>query len=104
MARRAALVLASNAGAGNGAAQDWPGGMGKFFAEATWGGGSAKLEQQTPNGTWVPVALPYTSTQVSLTANGSLDFYAPAGPIRAVIATATAAYVYAVGIPANVAG
>lgn len=85
-------TLASNAGAGNGATTAWPGGAGTFMAEATWGGGSAKLQFQSPNATWID----YPSG--SLSANGAISFTLPAGQIRVVIATATACYAYAVRV------
>lgn len=87
--RNANITLASNAGAGNGTAYQWQGGRGLFTGEATWGGGSAKLQYMSVNGTWIDVP------SISLTANGMLAFELPPGPIRTVIATASAAYVYA---------
>jgi len=86
------LDLASNAGAGNGTAKEWPGGTGFFMAEATWGGGSVKLQYQTPQGTWVDVA---SST---LSANGALKLDVPPGQVRAAIATSTAVYAHFVRI------
>lgn len=85
-------TLASNAGAGNGSAVNWPGGKGAFVAEATWGGGSAKLQFQTDQSTWID----YPSG--SLSANGLILFELPAGPVRVVIATATACYAFAARI------
>jgi hypothetical protein len=85
------VVLASNAAAGTGSAYQWLGGKGSFIAEATWGGGSAKLQFQSPNGTWID----YPSG--SLSANGIINFELPAGQIRTVTATGSAFYVYAVG-------
>lgn len=81
-------TLLENASA-TGAAVKWPGGRGVFMAEATWGGGSVKLQMQTPNGTFVDI------DGASLTANGTKAFDAPAGFIKAVVATATAVYAYA---------
>lgn len=104
MARRAQLTLASNAGAGAQTAVDWQGGVGMFMAEGTWGGGNAKLEIQTPNGSWVSLIHYATTTAISLTANGVAIFQAPAGKIRVNITTATAVYAYAIGIPSNAAG
>lgn len=82
--------LAINAGAGTGAAQEWLGGAGYFAATAAWGGGSAKLQMQLPNNEWIDVP------SVSLTANGCIAINLPKGKIRTVIATSTAAYVYAI--------
>jgi hypothetical protein len=82
------LTLASNASA-DGSAAFWDGGHGLFTAEATWGGGSAKLQFKSGNGTWLD--LP----SITLSANGTKEFYAPAGQIRVSITTATAVYAYA---------
>lgn len=85
--------LAVNSANGTSAAKAWPGGKGLFFAEATWGGGNAKLQVQSPNGTWTDVP------STTLSANGSLPFELPAGQIRTVMATGSAFYVYAVRQP-----
>jgi hypothetical protein len=86
------VTLAANATTGDGAALMWPGGKGSFQAEATWGGGSAKLQFISLNGTWID----YPSG--SLSANGAILFELPIGQIRVVIATATACYAYAAKI------
>lgn len=78
-------------GSANSAAFTWDGGKGLFMAEATFGGGSVGLEIQTPNGTWVALIT-------ALTADGVSTFSAPRGKLRASVATATAAYAYAVSI------
>jgi len=85
-------TLATNAGAGNGTAVEWPGGQGYFMATGTWGGGSAKLQFQTPDAVWVDIA------SGSLTANGTLKLDIPPGQIRTVIATASAVYAYCVRV------
>lgn len=106
MARRIAIDLMLN-DVNQGDANrwvEWPGGDGMFFAEATWGGGSAKLEIQSRNGTALGVPHYATTTAISLTANGVANFRAPNGRIRVTIATATAVYAAVVGIPSNVAG
>lgn len=103
MARRQQLTLASNAAPGAQTGVDWQGGRGMLFGEATWGGGSAALEMQTPNGTWVAI-FDAAGVAVSITANGGKVFEAPAGPLRVNITTATAVFAYAVGIPTNNAG
>ena len=83
------LTLVSNASA-TGSAVDWLGGKGVFTAEATWGGGTVKLQFKTANSTtWVDVP------NNSMTANGLTSFELPAGQIRANIATATAVYAFA---------
>lgn len=83
------VVLAENAGEGEGAAMSWQGGKGCFTAEATWGGGSAKLQFKTLNGIWVDV------DGLSLSANGHKTFELPIGEIRVVVETASAVYAYA---------
>jgi len=103
MARRQQLKLATNAGAGAQTGVDWQGGRGMLFGEATWGGGNAALQMQTPNGTWVAV-YDAAGNAVTISANGGKVFEAPAGPLRVNITTATAVYAYAVGIPTNNAG
>lgn len=87
MAKGGSVVLVENASA-TGSSKQWPGGRGVFMAEATFGGGTVKLQTQSPNGTWVDVA------SASLTAAGTAVFYLPPGPVRANIATATAVYAY----------
>lgn len=87
--RGANITLLSNASA-TGSAFAWPGGRGYFTAEATWGGGTVKLQFKTLNSTtYIDV------TSVSLTANGGVAFELPPGEIRANVATATAVYSYA---------
>lgn len=86
----ARINLAENEGAGNGDAKLWPGGVSYFMAEGTWGGGNAKLQFKTPNGTWVDIP---SST---LSANGTLKLDVPPGEVRTVIATASAVYAYLV--------
>lgn len=85
--------LLSNAGAGNGTAHQWPGGKGYFVAEtSSWSAGSAKLQMQTPQGSWIDVP------SVSLSANGAVAIDLPAGMVRAVVATSTAVYAWAIRI------
>lgn len=96
MPRRQQITLLSNASA-DGSSVDWPGGTGVMYAEATWGGGTVKLQTQSPNGTWMDVGA-----GVTFTANGIGGFLLPAGPIRATCATATAVYAYVVGVPSNI--
>ena len=103
MARRAQYTLAENASPGAQTGVDWQGGRGVLFCEATWGGGSVALEQQSPNGTWVPVDK-LAGTAVTLSTNGAIPFETCAGPIRVNITTATAVYAYVVGTPLNIAG
>ncbi len=86
------FTLLSNAAA-TGSAVAWPGGPMYFTGEATWGGGTVKLQLQSMNGTWLDVP------SGSLTANGILNLTVPAGNIRANVATATAVYAYAIANP-----
>jgi hypothetical protein len=83
------LDLLSNASA-TGAGFTWPGGKGLFMVEATWGGGTVKLQIQSPNSTWIDVP------SGSFTANGMFGFELPPGQIRANVATATAVYASAI--------
>jgi hypothetical protein len=86
--RGANTTLLSNAGTGNGLTFPWQGGPGVFTAEATFGGGSVKLQFKSLNGTFVDV------DSLSLTAAGTKKFELPIGDIRAVATTATAVYAY----------
>ncbi len=87
------IVLASNASA-TGAWFQWPGGRGEFRVEATFGGGTVKLQCKGPNGTPMDVGA-----AVTLTANGGGIFELGAGEIRASITTATGVYAMALRIP-----
>ena len=83
-----ALVLASNSSA-TGAAQSLErGGRYQFSAEATWGGGTVKLQSMTRNGTLIDVPT------ASFTANGLVIVELPPGQYVANIATATAVFAY----------
>ena len=86
------ITLASNAGAATGTAAYWYGGAGAFTGEGTFGGGSAKLQFKTQNGTWID----YPSG--SLSANGIISFTLPPCEIRAVTATGSGFYCYALYI------
>lgn len=86
------IKIAENAGAGNGADQLFLGGRAVFVAEATWGGGSCKVQYKTRNGTYIDVP------GATLSANGmtaAIDL--PAGTYRAVIATATGVHAWLLG-------
>lgn len=87
------IVLASNASA-TGDWVAWPGGRGEFRVEATFGGGTVKLECKGPNGTAQDVG-----SDTTLNANGGGIFELGAGEIRANIATATGVYAMALAIP-----
>lgn len=87
------IILGANVGAGNGESKPVKGGKYAFMAEATWGGGSAKVQVQTPNGTWMDVP------NTTLSANGFVSVELPPGQARVVVATSTAAYCYLVGMP-----
>lgn len=88
MARGNTIVLASSAAVTSLPTQ-WPGGLGMFTAEATFGGGTVSLQMQTENGTWVAVG-----SDTTLTANGAAGFWMPPGPIRVAITTATLVFAY----------
>ena len=103
MARRIRLDLMI-AGSGTGNAFDWPGGDGVLDVDATFGGGSVALQKLSASGAWLAVNHYATATPVSLTANGTANFRAAAGPLRVVATTATAVNAYAAGVPGNVAG
>lgn len=91
---QAALILASNIGTTSTDVFTWPGGIGMFSVEATWGGGTVALQFKTLQGTWIAVG-----TNTTLTANGAGGFILPAGTvIRAAITTATAVYANAIGL------
>jgi hypothetical protein len=100
VARRVQLQIANNASATT-PGVDWPGGKGLLMVSATFGGGTVALEQQSPTGVWLPLTLRNSTTAISLTANGTVLFEAPAGPIRLAITTATAVFGHAIGIPVN---
>ena len=87
------IVLASNASA-TGDWVAWPGGRGEFRVEATWGGGTVKLQCKGPNGTAQDVG-----TDTTLTADGGGIFELGAGEIRANVATSTGVYAMALAIP-----
>lgn len=80
------ITLLSNAGAGNGGAKAWPGGVGELTAVGTWGGGNLQLQTLGPNGsTWVNVGSP-------LTADGTMSFSLGRCQIRGVVTTASGVY------------
>lgn len=89
------IVLASNASA-TGNWFQWPGGRGEFRVEATFGGGTVKLQCKGPNGTAQDVG-----TDTTLTASGGGIFELGAGEIRANIATATGVYAMALRVPSS---
>ena len=84
------LDLLSNASATGSGVSLEKGGKHYFMAEATFGGGTVKLQMQTPHGTWVDVP------SGSLTAAGALALDLPPGQYRGNVATATAVYAWLV--------
>jgi hypothetical protein len=86
MASSLHVDLLSNAGTGNGADKLWEGGKAAFLAEATFGGGSVKLQIKLPQGTYADVTL------ATLSAAGMVVTDLPPGTYRAVATTATAVY------------
>jgi len=69
----------------------WRGGKGTFLVEATFGGGTVKLQVKGPNGAAIDVG-----TDTTLTANGGGNFELPPCELRASVTTATAVYAIAV--------
>lgn len=93
MANGALIKLLENAAAGNGSDKIvGVGGNYSFIAEATWGGGSVKLQIKLPQGNYFDVA---SST---LSANGYVNLLLPPGTYRAVGVTGSAFYVSLVKI------
>jgi len=102
MARRIRLDLMS-AGTGTGNAFDWPGGDGVLDAESSaWGGGNLALQKQAASGTWLAVNAEGTLTPIVLTANGTANFRAAAGPLRVLVTTATGVTAAVTGVPSNI--
>lgn len=105
MARRVQHTLATGAGPGESTPVDWEGGEGMLAVSAgVWGGGSVALQMQFPDGNYYTVQNYATTTPISLTANGTANFRAPAGKLALLITTATGVNAWAVGIPGNTAG
>jgi hypothetical protein len=90
---KTAYNLLSNASATSGWVS-WPGGMGDFRVEATFGGGNVTLQCEAPNGTAIAVG-----SSTTLTANGRGTFELAAGRIRAAVTTATGVYASVYRIP-----
>lgn len=86
------LDLLSNVSA-TGSGFGFNGGKAALYAEATWGGGTVKLQTQSPKGTWIDVP------NASFTANGFVSLDLPPGQYRGNVATATAVYFSLVSIP-----
>lgn len=83
------IPLLVNAGAGNGATKQWPGGEGVLIAVASWGGGNAQLQVLGPDGaTWINVGS-------AITANGVATFKLGKSQVRVVVTTASGVYVTA---------
>lgn len=93
MSHASALELLVNAAAGNGSDFYWKGGHTAFIGEATFGGGSVKLQIKLPQGNYFDVS------GMSLTAAGILFCFLPAGTYRAVGATGSAFYARLASIP-----
>jgi len=83
------LTLLENSGAATSAEKDWGGGYGCLFGEGSFGGGTLRLEAQTPNGTWVAVGATTT-----LSANGLGGFFLPECKIRVVATLGTGFFAY----------
>lgn len=89
MSVRNSYTLLSNVAATGAGIPVNQGGKYVFAADATFGGGTVKLQLQLPTGTWVDVA------SSSLTAAGiSVGLDLPPGQYRGNVATATAVSAY----------
>lgn len=117
MARRARIeLLGPNAGAGVNAGAtaiqtgtgnwfDWPGGDGVLHCEAAaFNAATIALQQLSSAGTALPIVNYATTTAIGIAANGTANFRAPAGQIRAVAGAATGVVASIIGVPGNVAG
>ncbi|CAE6835275.1 hypothetical protein [Paraburkholderia domus] len=105
MARRIQLALGTGLSAGQGPAMDWPGGEGMLaVSAASWSSGTVRLQQMGPDGNWYTLQNEKTITPISITANGTANFMAPAGKVSLLVAGASGVSGWAVGIPSNVAG
>ncbi len=94
MSHQGAYILLSNASsADDEVAVVWPGGPCYLVLEATWGGGTVKLQYLTPNSTWIDVPL------LTATANAIISTTIPAGQVRLNVATSTAVYGYLICNP-----
>ena len=80
----------------------WKGGKGCFMVNATFSSGTVKLQVLLHDGggndTWLDVKN-QSGTAVSLTSAGAIPFELPPSRIRVNIATSTAVYAYAIGMP-----
>ena len=88
-ASKGKVTLLDN-GSATSSAKVWPGGTGIFMVDATFGGGTVKLQYQAPNGSWVDAG-----PDTTLTANGGGVFELPPCQIRVNVATATGVYAIA---------
>jgi len=94
MAASSGVALMENSGAGNGSDKSYLGGPAIFSADATFGGGSVKLQIKLSTGTYADIS------SGSLSAAGiSGVLYLPPGTYRAVATTATAVYAYLQKLP-----
>jgi hypothetical protein len=80
-------------GTGNGTDKVVQGGHYAFMAEATFSGGTVKLQIKLPQGTYADVP------SVTLSAAGVVNAFLPPGTYRAVATTATAAFARIARIP-----
>jgi hypothetical protein len=80
------------------AGTQWPGGLGVCDVAGTFGGTSATLEYQGPNGsTWLTVKAMDSAgvqTAVALTASGSIGFILPPCLIRLTLTGGTPSALY----------
>lgn len=93
---KGAAILLTNAGAGNGADVYFNGGKCALVANATFGGGSIKLQMKIDIGN---TAVYFDVVSAAFTAAGYLIYDLPPGTYRAVVVTSTACYFRIVSIP-----
>lgn len=93
---KGAVVLCSNASAGNQADVAWTGGKTALIANGTFGGGSIKLQMKVDVG---GTAAYFDVPSGSLSAIGYLIVDIPPGTYRAVTATGSGFYARLVSVP-----
>jgi len=84
-------LLDNVTGAGNGSAKRWDGGKGSFIIQGTFGGTTAELQFQTPEGVWIAVS----SATSTIGANAHAEFEIPKGQLRAVLTGGTPSVMFA---------
>jgi len=95
MGNSARVDLLTNASA-TGTLQRWPGGKGRFYAHGTFGGGEVKLQLNSNQDGFDN--LLDTSNATILNADGSAEFFAPAGEIQATVTGGTPSALFAFAV------